>query len=80
MFDWLEFDKNVKKEYEEQTERLNAYITEFLRKNSQIREIPWMSVTNWSKMFLNNQCLYNTPDSSLSLHLRFRLIHWREAY
>ena len=40
MFDWLEFDKNVKKEYEEQTERLNAYITEFLRKNSQIRELP----------------------------------------
>ena len=29
MFDWLEFDKNVKKEYEEQTERLNVYITEF---------------------------------------------------
>ena len=27
MFDWLEFDKNVKKEYEEQTERLNAYTT-----------------------------------------------------
>ena len=40
MFDWLEFDKNVKKEFEEQIERLNGYITAFLKKNSQIRELP----------------------------------------
>ena len=40
MFDWLEFDKQVKNEFAEQTERLNGYITEFLRKNAQIRELP----------------------------------------
>ena len=40
MFDWLEFDKHVKKEFAEQTERLAGYITDFLRKNEQIRELP----------------------------------------
>ena len=40
MFDWLEFDKSVKKGFEEQAAQLNGYIEKIVEKNAQIRELP----------------------------------------
>ena len=40
MFDWLEFDKSVKKGFEEQAAQLNGYIEKIVEKNAQIRDLP----------------------------------------
>ena len=40
MFDWLEFDKSMKKGFEEQAEQLNVYISNIIEKNAHIRELP----------------------------------------
>lgn len=40
MFDWLEFDENVKNEFKKQGEQLKEYISKYIEKNSRIRELP----------------------------------------
>jgi len=40
MFDWLEFDKSVKKGYEEQEKQLGLFLERYIEKNSGIRELP----------------------------------------
>lgn len=40
MFDWLEYDETVKKEYAEQEERLSMFLKRYIEKNSKIRELP----------------------------------------
>ena len=40
MFDWLEFDKSVKKGFEDQAAQLNSYIEKIIEKNAYIRDLP----------------------------------------
>ena len=40
MFDWLEFDKSVKKGFEDQEAQLKSYIEKVVEKNAQIRDLP----------------------------------------
>ena len=40
MFDWLEFDKSVKKGFEDQEAQLKSYIEKVAEKNAQIRDLP----------------------------------------
>ena len=40
MFDWLEFDKSVKKGFEDQEAQLRSYIEKVVEKNAQIRDLP----------------------------------------
>ena len=40
MFDWLEFDKKIKKGFEEQQRQLGAFLKKYIDKNAKIRELP----------------------------------------
>lgn len=40
MFDWLEFDKSIKKGFEEQAAQLNSYLSKRIEKNAHIRDLP----------------------------------------
>lgn len=40
MFDWLEYDKSIKKGFAEQEKQLSEFLKRYIEKNSQIRELP----------------------------------------
>jgi len=40
MFDWLEYDEKIKKDYAEQQAQLGIFLSRYIEKNSKMRELP----------------------------------------